>query len=91
MGAISPAEFNLIAERLGYIHALGLLVLEYACQYLVMFDSTLNARPLVNVNVSAHQLLKASFVDDVCEVVARLGQAYIYIEDLVTNTELHSR
>ncbi|WP_391857380.1 EAL domain-containing protein, partial [Vibrio cidicii] len=27
----------------------------------------------MNVNVSAHQLLKESFVDDVCDVVVRLG------------------
>ncbi|EJN6828443.1 EAL domain-containing protein [Vibrio cidicii] len=73
LGTISPAEFIPMAERLGHIHALGMLVLEYACQYLVMFDATYQSRPLVNVNVSAHQLLKESFVDDVCDVVARLG------------------
>ncbi|WP_391857305.1 EAL domain-containing protein, partial [Vibrio cidicii] len=66
LGTISPAEFIPMAERLGHIHALGMLVLEYACQYLVMFDATHQSRPLVNVNVSAHQLLKESFVDDVC-------------------------
>ncbi|MCS0172327.1 GGDEF domain-containing phosphodiesterase [Vibrio alginolyticus] len=73
LGSISPAEFIPIAERLGHIHALGLLVLEHACQYLVMFDAKHNARPLVNVNVSAHQLLSTSFIEDVCEVVARFG------------------
>ncbi|QFT35241.1 MULTISPECIES: GGDEF domain-containing phosphodiesterase [unclassified Vibrio] len=100
LGSISPAEFIPIAERLGHIHALGLLVLEYACQYLVMFDSTHNARPLVNVNVSAHQLLKASFVEDVCEVVARFGvspsrivleltESYLLDEDPTITTTLN--
>lgn len=100
LGSISPAEFIPIAERLGHIHALGLLVLEYACQYLVMFDSTHNARPLVNVNVSAHQLLKASFVDDVCEIVARFGvspsrivlevtESYLLDEDPTITTTLN--
>jgi EAL domain-containing protein (putative c-di-GMP-specific phosphodiesterase class I)/GGDEF domain-containing protein len=100
LGSISPAEFIPIAERLGHIHTLGLLVLEYACQYLVMFDSTHNARPLVNVNVSAHQLLKASFVEDVCVIVARFGvspsrivlevtESYLLDEDPTITTTLN--
>ncbi|CAM3166414.1 GGDEF domain-containing phosphodiesterase [Vibrio diazotrophicus] len=73
LGSIPPSEFIPIAERLGHIHALGMLIFEQACQYLVMFDAKHHARPLVNVNVSAHQLLRASFVDDVCKVVAHFG------------------
>ncbi|MDF9401142.1 EAL domain-containing protein [Vibrio sp. 1180_3] len=104
LGSVSPAEFIPIAERLGYIHVLGMLVFEYACQYLVMFDTNHQARPLVNVNVSAHQLLKESFVADVCDTAARYGvslerivlevtESYLLDEDQTiskTLNELHS-
>lgn len=73
LGHISPIEFIPIAEKQGHIHALGILVLTRACQYLVTFDETHAARPLINVNVSAHQLLKESFVDDVLDVVTEAG------------------
>ncbi|MCG9781358.1 EAL domain-containing protein [Vibrio brasiliensis] len=75
LGAISPAEFVPIAEKLGHIHALGMVVLEHACQYLVMYDASHQERPTVNVNVSAHQMLKQSFVDDVYDAVVRYGVA----------------
>nr|WP_319554164.1 EAL domain-containing protein [uncultured Vibrio sp.] len=73
LGLISPVEFIPIAEKQGHIHALGMLVLTHACQYLTTFDETHAARPLINVNVSAHQLLKESFVDDVFDVVTQAG------------------
>ncbi|ENS4970511.1 EAL domain-containing protein [Vibrio fluvialis] len=73
LGHISPIEFIPIAEKQGYIHALGMLVLTHACQYLTTFDETHAARPLINVNVSAHQLLKDSFVDDVFDVATQAG------------------
>jgi len=101
LGSISPAEFIPIAERLGHIHALGMLVFEHACQYLVMFDASHQARPLVNVNVSAHQLLKESFVDDVCDTAARFGvspgrivlevtESYLLDEDPTITTTLNA-
>lgn len=73
LGHISPIEFIPIAEKQGYIHALGMLVLTHACQYLTTFDESHAARPLINVNVSAHQLLKDSFVDDVFDVATQAG------------------
>lgn len=104
LGSISPAEFIPIAERLGHIHTLGMLVLEHACQYLVMFDASHQATPLVNVNVSAHQLLKEGFVDNVCDTAARFGvspgrivlevtESYLLDEDQTITTtlnEIHS-
>ncbi|WP_404339722.1 EAL domain-containing protein [Pseudoalteromonas mariniglutinosa] len=75
LGSISPAEFIPMAEKLGHIHILGMEVLVQACQYLVTFDEINKARPQVNVNVSAHQLLKIDFVDDVLEVLKRFGIA----------------
>lgn len=69
LGWISPDEFIPMAEQLGYIHTLGMVVLTQACEYLVMFDAINKARPLINVNISAHQLLNPCFVDDVLAVV----------------------
>ncbi|UPQ89180.1 EAL domain-containing protein [Vibrio sinaloensis] len=70
LGDITPGEFIPMAEKLGYIHALGLVVLEKACQFLQAFDKVHQSRPNINVNVSAQQLLRPSFVDDVMAVVA---------------------
>lgn len=73
LGPILPSEFIPACERLGCIHALGLLVLEEACNFLVLFDELHEVRPSINVNVSALQLLEETFVQDVCYVVARFG------------------
>lgn len=71
-----------MAEKLGCIHALGLVVLEKACQFLSAFDKVHQSRPNVNVNVSAQQLLKPSFVDDVMSVVTdnRLSPSRVVLE-----------
>ncbi len=69
LGVVSPGEFIPMAEKLGYIHALGMVVLEKACQFLSAFDKMHQSRPSINVNVSAQQLLKPAFVDDVMAVV----------------------
>ncbi|WP_391086933.1 EAL domain-containing protein [Vibrio sp. NH-UV-68] len=82
LGSVSPGEFIPMAEKLGCIHALGLVVLEKACQFLSAFDKVHQSRPNVNVNVSAQQLLKPSFVDDVMSVVTdnRLSPSRVVLE-----------
>lgn len=100
LGTISPVEFIPIAESLGHIHALGMVVLAHACQYLVTFDETHQVRPLVNVNVSAHQLLTESFVDDVFDVITQFNvspnrivlevtESYLLDEDPTITTTLN--
>ncbi|ELI1752144.1 TPA: EAL domain-containing protein [Vibrio cholerae] len=69
LGVVSPGEFIPMAEKLGRIHALGMVVLEKACQFLSEFDESYQARPLINVNVSAQQLIKPTFIEDVLNVV----------------------
>jgi len=73
LGPVSPAEFIPMAEKLGLIHSLGMVVLEQACRYLVMLDVTHKRKPLLNVNVSPHQLLHVDFVNDVLDIVKRFG------------------
>ncbi|WP_436323749.1 EAL domain-containing protein [Vibrio cidicii] len=69
LGVVSPGEFIPMAEKLGRIHALGMVVLDKACQFLSEFDESYQARPLINVNVSAQQLIKPTFIEDVLNVV----------------------
>ena len=72
LGEVSPKEFIPMAEKLGCIHTLGLVVLEKACQFLSAFDKVHNSRPNINVNVSVQQLLEPTFVDDVMTVVSKI-------------------
>ncbi|PFG58047.1 PAS domain S-box-containing protein [Vibrio sp. ES.051] len=69
LGAVLPGEFIPMAEKLGYIHTLGMVVLEKACKFLSAFDKVHQSRPNINVNVSAQQLLKSTFIIDVMKVV----------------------
>ncbi|NAW90985.1 MULTISPECIES: EAL domain-containing protein [unclassified Vibrio] len=82
LGAVSPGEFIPTAEKLGYIHALGMVVLEKACEFLSEFDKVHQSRPSVNVNVSVQQLLKPTFIDDVMTVVteSQLSPSRVVLE-----------
>ncbi|WP_375478415.1 putative bifunctional diguanylate cyclase/phosphodiesterase [uncultured Jatrophihabitans sp.] len=70
-GPVSPADFIPMAEQTGLIHALGAAMLRRACRAAV--DLTAAAgRPIgMAVNVTAAQLGRADFVD---EVFAVLGE-----------------
>jgi len=82
LGVVSPGEFIPMAEKLGYIHALGMVVLEKACEFLSAFDKGHQSRPSINVNVSAQQLLKPTFITDVMKVVtaSQLSPARVVLE-----------
>ena len=72
-GPISPLELVAVAEDCGLIHALGDFVLRTACEQACQWARD-EARPLrVAVNVSAHQLARAGFVDHVASVLAETG------------------
>jgi diguanylate cyclase (GGDEF)-like protein len=71
---IGPAEFVPFAEETGMIIPLGRWVLEEACRHAVALDATPAGRGLdVSVNVSAVQLARAEFVDDVAGVLKATG------------------
>ena len=72
--AIGPAEFIPIAEESGLIVPLGRWVLEQACRYAVSLDRTPAGRGLeVSVNVSAVQVVRPEFADEVAEVLRTTG------------------
>jgi diguanylate cyclase (GGDEF)-like protein/PAS domain S-box-containing protein len=71
---IGPAEFVPFAEETGMIIPLGRWVLEEACRHAVALDATAAGRGLdISVNVSAVQLARAEFVDEVAAVLKATG------------------
>jgi diguanylate cyclase (GGDEF)-like protein len=76
-GTVSPVEFIPIAERTGSISAIGLWVLEQACRQVrrLQLDLPAGTDLYASVNLSPHQLLEPTLVDDVLEVLRRTGLA----------------
>jgi EAL domain-containing protein (putative c-di-GMP-specific phosphodiesterase class I) len=74
-GLVPPIDFVPIAEQTGLIHALGSTVLRLACEAAVEFNRA-RLRPLtMSVNVTAQQLARADFVDEVLGVLTDVGLA----------------
>ncbi len=72
-GLVPPLEFIPIAEQTGLIHALGAKMLRTACRAAVDFSAAAG-RPLsMSVNVTAQQLARADFVDEVFGVLVETG------------------
>jgi diguanylate cyclase (GGDEF)-like protein/PAS domain S-box-containing protein len=73
-GTIPPAEFIPIAEETGMIVPIGSWVLETACRQLKAWERDAQTSELsLSVNVSAKQLTRRDFVDDVIAIVERTG------------------
>lgn len=73
-GMVPPGEFITLAEQTGLILTLGLWALEAACLQLVAWaKDPIKANWVLAVNVSAHQLQQANFVEMVQSVVTRTG------------------
>jgi EAL domain-containing protein (putative c-di-GMP-specific phosphodiesterase class I) len=72
---VSPDEFVPLAEETGLILPIGSWVLDAACEQLARWHrETAATRDLmVSVNVSARQLMEATFVDELRAVVSRHG------------------
>ena len=71
-GLVAPADFIPLAEETGLILPLGHWVLETACAQIFVWAGRKQMADLtVAVNVSAHQLRQANFVEDVLSVVDR--------------------
>jgi EAL domain-containing protein (putative c-di-GMP-specific phosphodiesterase class I) len=85
-GAVSPAVFIPIAERTGFIHALGLWVVESACRAAANFLPQVR----VAINVSAVQLRDPKFAEAVLARVADAGVAPSKLEIEITETALLS-
>jgi len=71
---IGPSEFVPFAEETGMIIPLGRWVLEEACRHAVALDATPAGNGLdISVNVSAVQLARAEFADEVAGVLTATG------------------
>ena len=74
LGLLPPSDFIDVAERAGLIGALGLMVLEGACERLVQWSRQPALRDLsLAVNVSALQFSQEDFVDEVRRVIEESG------------------
>ncbi len=74
LGAVSPTVFIPLAESTGLIEALGLWVLRSACREARRWhDDIYGCRVGLHVNVSALQLRREGFVDDVAKVLDETG------------------
>lgn len=66
-GLVSPLEFIDIAEKAGLMPALGNWVLQEACRQSAEWAAHTNIPIRVAVNVSVHQLMQSTFVQDVID------------------------
>ena len=88
LGTVSPKEFIVIAEESGLIHELGLYVFRKACRQLRDWQDRGVAPGILSVNFSAHQLLVATFIDEVDTVIEESGVDPRSIEVEITETSM---
>lgn len=88
LGVVSPKEFIVIAEESGLIHELGLYVFLKACRQLADWQTRGVELGVLSVNFSAHQLLVATFIDEVDRVIEESGVDPRYIEVEITETSM---
>jgi diguanylate cyclase (GGDEF)-like protein/PAS domain S-box-containing protein len=87
-GLIPPVQFIPIAEQTGLIHAVGSMMLRAACRAAVEFNAA-SVRPLtMSVNVTAAQLARRDFVDEVFTVLNEVGLAPRYLTLEITESAL---
>ena len=88
LGVVSPKEFIVIAEESGLIHELGLYVFRKACRQLRDWQDRGVDLGVLSVNFSAHQLLVATFIDEVDDVIEQSGVDPRFIEVEITETSM---
>jgi diguanylate cyclase (GGDEF)-like protein len=74
-GLIWPIEFIRLSEDTGLIVPLGLWVLREACQQMRAWQESFRADPplVISVNISARQLEKPDFPDQVAQILSDTG------------------
>jgi diguanylate cyclase (GGDEF)-like protein/PAS domain S-box-containing protein len=73
-GMISPSEFIPVAESTGLILPLGALMLKVACRQLASWSADLATERLtVSINVSALQMRRKNFVEQVRAIIEETG------------------
>ena len=87
LGDVSPTEFIPVAERSGFIVAIGSWVLHQAVQQAALWRGQ-GRRLLMSINVSALQFQQADFVDSVARVLAEVGLEPQWLELELTESIL---
>lgn len=87
-GLLYPDRFIPVAEKTGFVVALGLDVLRLACSQIAEWKTTLGAETPVAVNVSPIQLAQATFCTDVLNIVAESGLRPELLELEITETAM---
>jgi len=87
LGVVSPVEFVPVLESLGLIHAAGDWVLHEACRQTTAW-STAGRGLRVCVNVSAHQLRRPEFENEVRDALAAAPLAPQHLELELTESVL---
>ncbi len=87
-GAIPPVEFIPVAEQSGLIHLLGAAILRQACAAAVRLSAIAGRALRMSVNVTAQQLARADFVDEVLAVLADSGLAAAQLTLEITESAL---
>lgn len=86
LGAISPAIFIPVAEKIGLIYDIGLWVLKTAASQGVKWLAQGQDFGRIAVNVAGPQLQQASFFDDVKRILEQTGLPAHYVELEVTES-----
>ncbi|HTW41916.1 MAG TPA: EAL domain-containing protein [Solirubrobacteraceae bacterium] len=86
-GVIAPDGFIPLAEQSGLIVPIGRWVLEQACRQAAAWNAA-GLQLGISVNVSANQLARKGFTDDVRGVLARSGLAGALLTLEITETTL---
>ena len=89
-GAIRPDRLVSIAEETGLIDPIGEWVLRTVCRQIQQWeaDSRLKAPPVVNVNVSKHQIVQADFMQRLRRVLDETGVDPALLKLEITETAI---
>jgi EAL domain-containing protein (putative c-di-GMP-specific phosphodiesterase class I) len=88
LGPVPPGRFIPIAEALGLMPEVGLRVLQHACRQLAHWRSGGHDRLVLAVNISAQQLLRPDFAEQLCEVLQHSGVDPAQLQIEVTESSL---
>ena len=87
LGDVPPAEFIPVAERSGFIVAIGAWVLRQSVQQAALWHGR-GHRLLMSINVSALQFQQPDFVDNVAKALAEVGLDAQWLELELTESIL---
>ncbi len=74
LGPVSPLEFIPLAEEVGLIYDIGLWVIEQVCRQIKFWtEHNLLTFKYLALNVSIHQITRATFVDDAIKICHKTG------------------